>query len=110
MERNSKLIVCPLSEERQRVLGIDETTAFDAWFQDGELCIRIVDEEDFKDIYADAMESREQEADRVIGQLTEQLEGYKEGYRDGYRDGLEEKTQRDKHPDKCNAERSTDAE
>jgi flagellar biosynthesis/type III secretory pathway protein FliH len=110
MERNSKLIVCPLSEERQRFLNIDETTTFDAWFQEGELCIRIVDEEDFKDIYADDMWDREQEANRVIGQLTEQLEGYKEGYRDGYRDGLEEKKQRDNYPNKCNAERSTDAE
>ena len=110
MERDSKLIVCPLSEDRQRVLGIDETTAFDAWFQDGELCIRIVDENDFEDMYTDGEESREQEADRVIGQLTEQLEGYKEGYRDGYKDGLEKSCKRCKHPEKIETERNTDAE
>ena len=88
MERDPKLIVCPLSEERQRILGIDESTAFDAWFQDGELCIRIVDEGDFEDMYLDKDSEQIKTADLLLGQLTEQLEGYKEGYRDGYRDGF----------------------
>ena len=93
MERNSNLIICPISEELQEKLGITEDSILDAHYADGKIIICVVDEDEYEAVDLDRAEeeSGDWESSYTLGRLAGQLEGYKEGYREGYKDGFEDR-------------------
>ena len=93
MERDSNLIVCPLSEETQKSMEIDESTPLEAWFSEGKLYIRVVDESEFEPAELDEKGKDWDEA-YAIGRIAGELDGFKEGYRSGYGDGIEDRAMR----------------
>ena len=101
MERDSNLIVCPLSEETQRTMEIDESTPLEAWFSEDKLYIRVVDESEFELAELDD-EKDVPEGAYALGRIAGQLEGFKEGYRNGYSDGIEDRDMRSENEKKEN--------
>ena len=93
MERDSNLIVCPLSEETQKTMEIDESTPLEAWFSEGKLYVRVVDESEFEPAELDK-EGNDWDEAYAIGRIAGQLDGFKEGYRSGYGDGIEDRAMR----------------
>ena len=93
MERDSNLIVCPLSEETQKSMEIDESTPLEAWFSEGKLYVRVVDESEFEPAELDE-EEKDWNGAYALGHVAGQMEGFKEGYRSGYSDGIEDRTMR----------------
>ena len=86
MERNSKIIGCPLSIEQQEALGINEDSIFDAWYDNGQILIRVVDESEVESV--DLNEQSESNRDEYIAGYNDgHIEGYKEGFREGFNDG-----------------------
>ena len=111
MERNSDVITCPLPEALREALGITEDSFLDAYYEDGKIYIRVMDEGEFEDTDLEEDDNREVndylEDIYTLGRLEGQLEGYKEGYRDGYQDGHERTRKRCKF---CEAISETEAE
>ena len=68
-------------------LDIDEESAFCAWYENGEIHIRIEDRGNFGDVFEDGYEEGAAEG-YGEGHAVGYNEGLTEGYRRGFREGL----------------------
>ncbi|MBP3445933.1 MAG: hypothetical protein J6K64_01505 [Clostridia bacterium] len=56
----------PLSEELLKTLGIDEDTAFETYYEDGRIRVRVLDDEELEDEFDDTEDEAVDEEDDDI--------------------------------------------